>query len=80
MQADELTYQQALDEITMSTTLANKDRARLIIAELYGMEIPTELKEPTTPITEEEIEKHKRLTLEIPKFTTFPESTTALYQ
>jgi len=37
MQADDLTYQQALDEITLDQTILNKDRARERVAEMYGI-------------------------------------------
>lgn len=50
------TYQQTIDGITLNPNLANKDRWRLIAAELYGEEIPLNLREeqpiaPIAPIT-----------------------------
>jgi len=36
MQADDVSYQSALDEISMNPNVLNKERARQIIAELYG--------------------------------------------
>jgi len=43
LQGEELSYQAVLDEITLDTGLANKDRARLIAAEMFGQPIPDDL-------------------------------------
>lgn len=57
---EEKTYQQTLDDITLSTTLANKDRARQIAAELYGFTPEGESLEEISKSEEEKILKDVR--------------------
>lgn len=49
MKTTDKTYQEALDEIAMDDIILNKDRAREIAAEVYGIELP----KPTEPLPEE---------------------------
>lgn len=88
MRADELSYQQALDEITMSESLLNKDRARFIIAREYGeIEPGTTFEQfmgiPPKEITPEELAERRRrlgLTLDIPEFGALPVTTTPFFE
>jgi len=43
------TYEEVLNEISMDTTIQNKDKAREIAAEVFGIEEPEEAEKPGVP-------------------------------
>jgi len=83
--AENKTYQQVIDDITLSETLANKDRARFIAAELFGMVSPGQTEEQWKTRREPVGELPKTPKIEIPEYGTYgatvlPETTIPIYE